>query len=111
MRWRRERCGIDEDEQHQECADDRCDTKSFRVGEQQHENAEPFDQPRPEEHFADAVDMSVFVGIPRVGADEREEVVVDDLHRPDHADHQHSDNELHEHDPVQTQSVEAGQVG
>ena len=55
--------------------------------------------------------MRVFVGIPRVGADERKEVVVDDLHRPDHADHQHGDNELREHDPVQTQSVEAGQVG
>ena len=111
MRGSGERRGIDEDEQHQERADDRCDTKTFWVGEQQHEHAQPLDQPWPEEHFADAVNMSVFVRIPGLCADERKEVVVDDLHRPDHADHQHRDNELHEHDPVQTQSVEAGQVG
>ena len=39
MRGSGERRGIDEDEQHQERADDRCDTKTFWVGEQQHEHA------------------------------------------------------------------------
>ena len=105
---RGERRGVDEDEQHQECADDRCDTKTFRVSEQQHEHAEPFDQPRPEEHFADSVDMRVFVGIPRVGAHEREEVVVHDMHRPDHPDHENGHDQLHEYDPLQSQSIEAG---
>jgi len=106
---RRGECrGVDEDEQHQEGADQRGDAQALRVGEQQHKHAQSLEQPRAEQHLADSIDMCVFVGVPRVGAHEREEVVVHDMHGPDHPDHENGHDELHEHDPLQTQSIEAG---
>lgn len=101
------RC-VDEDEQHQKCADDRRNTHVLRMGEQQYEHAHSLEQPRAEQHLADSVDMSVFVDVPRVGAYEWEEVVVHDMHGPDHPDHENGHDELHEYDPLQSQSIEAG---
>lgn len=40
--------GIDEDEQHQECADERGDAHALWIGEQQHKHAQSLDQPRTE---------------------------------------------------------------
>ena len=91
-----ERCGVNQNEKHQESAEKREAAHPFVVRKKKNEDAKSLNEPRPKEHFSDAVDMGVFVGVPCLSADEWKEVVVHDVHGPDHADHQHRDNELYE---------------